>query len=257
MSKLRSPWLDADARSLVRRAATIERAPAGAKTRVLARVEAVIGLPDGAGDASARDTTRPPRAPLLPGGARALAIAAAFALGGGLGALLMARARHAPVPVEATPAPSMERLVPTATAAMPTETATPLWPPATARAVPSVPTASIANVRQVPAMAAPLARASSSEPPAPIAGERTLLDEARVAVEREDGIAALAATDEHARKYPHGVFVQEREAIAVRALLLLGRTDDARVRVDRFRERFPDSLLLPALESSTGIQPTP
>jgi hypothetical protein len=76
-------------------------------------------------------------------------------------------------------------------------------------------------------------------------------------VEREDGAAALATTEEHARRYPRGVLVQEREAIAVRALVLLRRTDEARARVDRFRQRFPDSLLLPALESSTGIQSTP
>ena len=72
----------------------------------------------------------------------------------------------------------------------------------------------------------------------PVADERTLLDEARVAVEREDGAAALVTTEEHARRYPRGILVQEREAIAVRALVLLGRIDEARARVDRFRQAF-------------------
>jgi hypothetical protein len=70
-------------------------------------------------------------------------------------------------------------------------------------------------------------------------------------------VVALAATAEHARKYPNGVLAQEREAIAVRALLLLGRTAEARARVSRFQATFPDSLLLPALESSVSAASGP
>jgi hypothetical protein len=52
---------------------------------------------------------------------------------------------------------------------------------------------------------------------------------------------------EHERRYPNGLLVQEREVMAVRALALLGRSEEAHARADRFRSRFPSSLLLPAL----------
>jgi hypothetical protein len=85
-----------------------------------------------------------------------------------------------------------------------------------------------------------------------LAAERALLDVARGAIERQDGAAALAATREHERRFPSGMLVQEREAMAVRALVLLGRRDEARARTDRFRARFPGSVLMPALESQVG-----
>jgi hypothetical protein len=247
MSRLGAPWLDVGARSLLRRAATIEAAPAAARARVLARVEAVVGsASDGA-----RDTPHPSSRSLLPGGTRALAVAAAFALGGGLGALLMYRVGHAP-PVDATAAPSIERATPPALVT-PARVLS-VEPPATASPAPLVPEPAppmpVARERPGPAPSSP--KASSSNAADPVTDERKILDEARGAVEREDGAGALAATDAHARRYPRGVLVQEREAIAVRALVLLGRTDEARARVERFRERFPDSLLLPALESTAG-----
>jgi outer membrane protein assembly factor BamD (BamD/ComL family) len=81
-----------------------------------------------------------------------------------------------------------------------------------------------------------------------LAAERAVLDRARAALERQDGGAALAATREHERRFPHGLLEQEREAMAVRARVQLGRRDEARNRVDRFRARFPGSVLTPALE---------
>jgi hypothetical protein len=252
VSRLGSPWLDVDARSLVRRAATIEAAPAAARARVLARVEAVVGsATDGA-----RDTPQPSRGSLLTGGTRGLAIAAAFALGGGLGALVMYRVGHAP-PVDARAAPSIER---TAPAGLDTPaSALSVEPPSTASAAPVAPQPAppMRVARERPGPDPSSSKASSSNAADPVADERKILDLARGAVEQEDGAGALAATDAHARKYPRGVFVQEREAIAVRALVLLGRTDEARTRVERFRARFPDSLLLPALESTAGASSTP
>jgi hypothetical protein len=175
---------------------------------------------------------------------RALAIAAAFAVGGGLGALVMHRLGQAPA---ATVAPPVERVATTTVEA-------PVAPP---RVPAQVPASAGLVARPMFATPAPLPKASASHALDPLADERKLLDEARVAVEREDGDAALAATEAHTRKYPRGVLVQEREAIAVRALILLGRTDEARARVERFREHFPDSLLLPALESTAGAAPAP
>jgi hypothetical protein len=257
MSKLTIP-LDEDLRSLVRRASAIEAAPAGAKARVLSRVQA-LARSGGVGDGDAYgpgDASHPATALRSPFAGRALALAAAFALGAAAGAFVtygVMRTRGSP---EALRIASIERPLPTAPAP-PVLPATPSTPPAEAHAIAgashfdSVPKA---RERPVPVASASSPR-PSSEATDPVADERMLLDLARGAIEREDGAAALAATEEHARKHPRGILVQEREAIAVRALVLLGRRDEARARLDRFREHFPDSLLLPPLESSFGREP--
>ena len=61
--------------------------------------------------------------------------------------------------------------------------------------------------------------------------------------------AALALTDEHARRFPGGALAQEREFIAVSALLALGRAPEARSRAARLLERFPASAYRGRLES--------
>jgi hypothetical protein len=52
---------------------------------------------------------------------------------------------------------------------------------------------------------------------------------------------ALALTRQHARLYPAGNLVQEREVIRIEALRRLGRASEAERVGDRFEERFPDS----------------
>jgi outer membrane protein assembly factor BamD (BamD/ComL family) len=83
-----------------------------------------------------------------------------------------------------------------------------------------------------------------------IALEQAVLDTARVALGREDGSAALAAADSHARRFPHGQLSEEREAIAIQALVLLHRDTDARARADRFVHTYPNSALMPAIEEA-------
>ncbi len=237
--------LDEDVRRLVRRASVIEAAPDGARSRVLSRVEAVVASSSGEGNGPSSIVLRPSAL------GRALALAASFALGGLVGALWMYRAVHVSPPVETALMVSAGPDVAMATVAVsPAEPATATDQPLVPRTVPNPPILA-------PATSAVRPRAMPVDTPDGIEGERVLLDDARGAIEREDGTAALAATSEHARRYPHGVFVQEREAIAVRALVLLGRMDEARVRVQRFEERFPDSLLRPALESNVGLAPAP
>jgi hypothetical protein len=51
------------------------------------------------------------------------------------------------------------------------------------------------------------------------------------------------------------MLTEEREALAVKALLLAGRDDEARQRAARFRERYPQSLFLPALEAKLRALP--
>jgi len=59
---------------------------------------------------------------------------------------------------------------------------------------------------------------------------------------------ALALAAEHARQFPSGVLVQERELIAIESLERLGRTAEAKARAQRFATRFPGSAHLARLK---------
>ncbi len=87
--------------------------------------------------------------------------------------------------------------------------------------------------------------ASAAADPGP--SEGTLLIEARQA-QASDPATALALTQEHARRFPRGELVEEREVLAIEALAGLGRRSEARARLDAFRRRFPQSLHVARLE---------
>jgi outer membrane protein assembly factor BamD (BamD/ComL family) len=84
-----------------------------------------------------------------------------------------------------------------------------------------------------------------------LAGERTVLEEARSAIARGDGGAALIAVEAHRDHFANGALVEEREALTVLALAKLGRNDEARAQADRFRARYPVSLFLAAVDEAT------
>ncbi|MGE0549331.1 MAG: hypothetical protein AB7O24_23155 [Kofleriaceae bacterium] len=71
--------------------------------------------------------------------------------------------------------------------------------------------------------------------------EVTLLDTAQRALAMGDLRAALATAARHQQQFPAGSLNEEREAIAIEALIRLGRTAEALPRLDRFRSRFPRS----------------
>lgn len=77
--------------------------------------------------------------------------------------------------------------------------------------------------------------------------ELRLLRLARAAVARRDFAAALSPITEHTRRFSEGHLAEEREALRVRALAGLGRTQEARHAADSFAARFPRSVLLPAV----------
>lgn len=52
---------------------------------------------------------------------------------------------------------------------------------------------------------------------------------------------ALARTDEHRRRFGDGVLAQEREVVAIDALVRLGREAEARERAEAFHRRWPRS----------------
>jgi hypothetical protein len=74
--------------------------------------------------------------------------------------------------------------------------------------------------------------------------ELRLLEQARAAVAREDFAEAIHLLTEHTRRFRTGRLVEEREALRVKALVGLGRRDDASRAAAEFEARFPDSPLL-------------
>lgn len=78
-----------------------------------------------------------------------------------------------------------------------------------------------------------------------LSAERALLEVARAALAKGETAAALDALTQHERDFANGRLVEEREALMIRALLTAGRDAEAQARTARFKERFPESLLLP------------
>lgn len=105
-------------------------------------------------------------------------------------------------------------------------------------------------VRSVPARVAPPARAAST-----LSEERALLDQARAALAQGDGPDALQRTNDHARRFARPQLGEEREAIAIQALVLSGRYAEARDRAARFEVSSPNSLFRPAVEASLASIP--
>lgn len=85
-----------------------------------------------------------------------------------------------------------------------------------------------------------------------LADENALITRAQSALARGRAGEALEALSEHQRRFAGGQFVEEREAMSIQALVRLGRMDAARARAERFRARFPASMLRRAVEAAVG-----
>lgn len=138
-------------------------------------------------------------------------------------------------------------------------TQTPIVTPHASVAVPEKPPAPPAPAQAEPS--AEPAQPAAAPPPAPSPATRsstplrvhrpvaavqdpraeiTLLQQARRALASAPD-QALALTQSHARQFPDGVFREEREALAIEALLALGRHDEAKSRAHSLFERYPQS----------------
>jgi hypothetical protein len=239
--------LDPDVLSVLRKATPVE-VDAASRARVLAGVDARIAMLPSNGGGGSQSNGGAPNSGIsrLIASKPILSLALALAVGGAAGALL----RGAPSPNVVV----VERVV-----AAPS-------PSALASAAPiAAPSSSVAAVDSIDADALPNASARASAPPldsgAALAAESALLDIARTALARGEPDHALAAIARHAAQFPHGVLVEEREAIAVKALAQAGRGSDAKARADRFRARYPKSMFQTAIDSSLGsnreMDPTP
>ncbi len=88
-----------------------------------------------------------------------------------------------------------------------------------------------------------------------MAAEQAILDEANEALASGAHGVAFAALARHAAEFPRGHLSEEREGLWLRTLLAAGRKDEARARAARFKQLYPHSMLLPALEATLGTIP--
>ncbi len=72
--------------------------------------------------------------------------------------------------------------------------------------------------------------------------EWTLVERARIALRSGHAPEAIDLLEAHAERHPRGALTEERERLAIEALVASGRVDDARRRADDFRRRHPGSL---------------
>ena len=96
----------------------------------------------------------------------------------------------------------------------------------------------------------PSAVAAGAGASSELSRERALLDLARASASQGEPAKVLERVAAHAQQFPHGHLTEEREALAIRALLSLGREQEARERAQAFRSAYPNSFLTPVIDSA-------
>jgi hypothetical protein len=220
--KTRSPF-SPEVRALLDQERVIPPVPASQRARMLARARASLSTPVMATSASSNS---PPRTRWLAAAAGALVISAAV---GAAAYEIHARMARDPVAPATTVAP-VRRLAPSAPAQSP----------------PSAADGDLIAAPE-PSVGAPgLSSGGSARE------ELRLLRQARAAVARNEFAVALVPITEHARRFRNGRLAEEREALRVKALVGLGRTEEAHRAAADFRKYFPRSVLLPAVSRMTA-----
>ncbi len=128
-------------------------------------------------------------------------------------------------------------------------------PAVAVEALPSSPTPAViasSSARPVaPRASAPAPVSTNREPTATADVEFALIRSAQAAL-ASDPSRALALAEEHARTFPAGELVQERELTAVEALARLGRRAEAEDRAHALLTRFPRTPYVARLERALG-----
>lgn len=226
MSEHDLPDLPPDVSALLDEARGVPPAPASERRKVAARLAITTGL------AIPSTTLAVSRALSSAWVGKALGVALIVA--GGLGVARVATRHEGPPPNAPRPhapaSPPAARATPNAASPAPT---------VTARAEPT-PT--------LPAGAAGLARTARRSPDAvdedlSFRDELSLLERAHAALSGDDIDGATAALSQHARRFPRGRLVPEREALRVQCVAASGDRDAASAARERFHRRFPDSVL--------------
>jgi RNA polymerase sigma-70 factor (ECF subfamily) len=124
----------------------------------------------------------------------------------------------------------------------------------------------VSSVAHLPGPPAPVAPSVAVAPPAAPSSsaaavpsgliEKGLMDRASIALARGDTTEALAAVEEHARRFHGGGALAElRETLWMQALLRAGRTGEARAKLARFAQIHPGNPALGALQTAAGAAP--
>jgi hypothetical protein len=230
-----TPPVSPEVRALLDQERNVPRVPAQVRKRALARARAalVAGRVTVPSSFPAAPKTRWGVAVAIACLASVAAAATAYEIG----------ARRRPAPAEGPSAPVIHLMVTSQPPAIsaPSLTATSTATPTVAPPPPPAPS---------PDNGVP--HASQTEPGP---DELRLLGQARAAVARHDFAAALVPIAEHARRFKTGRLMEEREALRVKALSGLGRTEEARRAADSFEARFPRSVLLPSVSKMPASQP--
>ena len=243
--------LDQDVRSLLDEAASRIDAPEDAKRRILTRLSQTLGASSPVAPVAPRTPVHAPPASAAgaAGHAASRIVATAFIAGALTGAGAVALLRR----------PAPERIVYVDRPAAPARSAAP------SSSQSGVPALNATAPASIPSSAETNASPQRAAAPAPSRGgpkrgdgldaERSLLDVARRALAEGKPADALPPLVAHARRFPTGVLVEEREALAINALVGSRRYDDARARAAEFLKRFPGSLLRSSVEAAVAAIP--
>jgi hypothetical protein len=212
-------------------------APAEARAIAQAKLAGLLGSAAGLGAGGGHGAGGAIKSALSVPAAKALALFALGGLVGGGAATAIIRPAQRIVYVERP-----------ASVLPPVPLSAPL-PSAQAEIVPALPSAS-ASTRGVAPASAPLSSSVVRGRDTDLAAERAIIERARSALARGDAQGALLSIADHQREFPRGQLVEEREALAVQALVTAGRAQEAAARGARFRMAFPNSLLLPLVEQA-------
>jgi len=86
-------------------------------------------------------------------------------------------------------------------------------------------------------------------PASTLVAEQALLEMVRSALLSRRFDEALATLDRYSREFSQGALSEEHDALEVQALSLGEHPDQARARARAFRQRYPDSIFLPAVDA--------
>lgn len=227
----------------------------------LARIGARLPLDAPVGRSGQGSPSAPTKLAPVGSAAATPSVLSGLGIGAALGAIIVGAVWLMPSPTKPLPEPRPAVAVAAATAsAAPTvEAPVPAEPPAPPPRAPEPETPRPAANIPPPMPPSSTQGAPPGGPteaaPAAAETETSLLQRAQEALASRPA-EALALTDAHRARFPGGVLAQEREVIAVSALLSLGRGDEARARADRFIAGHPSSayrrrleVLVPALKN--------
>jgi hypothetical protein len=187
----------------------------------------------------------------IAGGASAATLAKIGAATLGVGAAIAAVVVASQSPSQPATTSSTKEATQATDAAPATAVASAAQSAPTSIAVEDLPSAPTASTTSTTSTKTGTAAASGTDPAATERAEVTLLAQAQSALTTQPA-ETLARCDEHARRFAGGTLAQEREVLAIDALLRLGRRSEAEARAARFRGSFPKSGHLRRIDALLG-----